>query len=215
MTGRTVDMIRTGLLLLCLMPSLLMTPRSSDAADVADHATKVVRGLAADIWSSRDDIADADDRKRFLAGAIAARTNVDLLGRLALGRHWRSLDPADRSEYRRLFSEVVIGDLAGRLGSLLYELDGPLDQHFAITNSAVSGKKDVLVRSKVIAVDGRPLAVDWRLRDLENGLAIIDLVVEGISLLVSQRSEFASVIERSQIDGLIEALRHRAAAEDF
>jgi ABC-type transporter MlaC component len=57
--------------------------------------------------------------------------------------------------------------------------------------------------------NGPALAVAWRLRDQ----AILDLVVEGVSLLITQRAEFATVIERRDVDGLLADLRARAAAE--
>ena len=180
------------------------------AGEPEDQAVDVVRGLAADIWPDGRLRAGAPERRRHLADVIANSTNVDLLSRLVLGRHWRSLDAGDRAEYKALFSEVVIGGLAARLDNVLRGLDGPLEDHFVITGSGHAGKKDVLVRSRVMAADGRPLSVDWRLRDLEGGPAIIDLIVEGVSLLVSQRAEFAAVIERGRIDGLIQALRRRA-----
>jgi phospholipid transport system substrate-binding protein len=55
--------------------------------------------------------------------------------------------------------------------------------------------------------------VDWRLRDAAHGPVIIDLIIEGISLLVSQRSEFAAVIERSDMEGLLTELQARATSE--
>ena len=212
---RALQAVRAGVVLSCLFPTLF-TPRILHAASEAtDRAVETVRSLASDIWSIRDGHADPDRRMQQLARAIEGSTNVDLLSRLVLGRHWRSLSSTDHQEYKTLFSRVVIGGLAVRLHSLLHELDGRLDQHFAITNSTTAGKKDILVRSKVMAADGQPLSVDWRLRALEKQPVIIDLIIEGVSLLVSQRAEFAAVIERSRVDGLIEALRRRARASDF
>ncbi len=198
-------------LLVCILASSQLISREPLGADSPfDLEVEVVNGLAADIWRSRDQTSETSDRRQLLFRAIEAKTNVDLLSRLVLGRHWRSLEPVDRDEYRALFSKVVIGGLAGRLDVLLHELSGPLEQHFSIKSSGAIGKKDVLVRSVVISADGQPLSVDWRLRRLENGPVIIDLIVEGISLLVSQRAEFAAVIERGQMDGLLQTLRRRA-----
>ena len=196
--------------LICLLSLLSFPEREAGADGPQGRAVGVVQDLAADIWSIRDELSDSDRRRQQLGRAIKASTNVDLLSRLVLGRHWRSLGAADRDEYRMLFAEVVIGGLAGRLDSLLLELDGPLDQHFAIIGSIATGKNDIIVRSRVLAAGGDALSVDWRLRDLGNEPVIIDLVIEGISLIVSQRAEFAAVIERSRLDGLIEALRHRS-----
>ena len=51
-----------------------------------------------------------------------------------------------------------------------------------------AGELDTLVRSKVFPTNGQPLALDRRLRAGDSGPVIIDLIVEGASLLVSQRS---------------------------
>ncbi|MEM7041736.1 MAG: ABC transporter substrate-binding protein [Pseudomonadota bacterium] len=216
MTMRRQALVALGKPALCLwlMGLLLTAPAVATASESESQAIDVVRGLAANIWPDGSQRFNTLERERHLADAIAGSTNVDLLSRLVLGRHWRSLDAEDRAEYQALFSTVIIGSLAVRLDNVLRELDGPLEEHFVITGSMHAGKKDVLVRSKVMAADGRPLSVDWRLRALDDGPAIIDLVVEGVSLLVSQRAEFASVIERDRIDGLIEALRRRAQAAD-
>lgn len=207
-----VKAIRYGFVILCLAPLFFLSHSVSVAGSTTDDAAKVVRTLAEEIWSSRQ---DAEGRKEQLAAAIKAKTSVDLLSRLVLGKHWRSLESADQDEYRSLFSQVVIGGLASRLDLLLRDFNGPLDQHFSIAGSGAVGKKDVLIRSKVVATDGRALAVDWRLRGTESEPVIIDLIVEGVSLLVSQRSEFAAVIERSRMDGLMDLLRKRAQSGDF
>jgi phospholipid transport system substrate-binding protein len=55
-----------------------------------------------------------------------------------------------------------------------------------------------------------PLQVDWRLRAQDDGrLVVIDVIVAGVSLIVTQRSEFSTVIERQGFDGLLAELRQR------
>jgi phospholipid transport system substrate-binding protein len=61
-------------------------------------------------------------------------------------------------------------------------------------------------------LSGGALAVDWRLRDGGGGPVVIDVIIEGVSLLVSQRSEFAAVIERSDMEGLLAELQARAGS---
>jgi phospholipid transport system substrate-binding protein len=77
--------------------------------------------------------------------------------------------------------------------------------------SQPAGKSDIVVRSRIHPPAGAPLDVEWRLRSRNGGMFIIDLVVEGISLLITQRSEFGSVLERVGIDGLISELQSRVA----
>ena len=178
------------------------------------RAERVVLDLAEEIWSNVGPM-QADGRRDRLAEAIKARTNVDVLSRLALGKYWRRLTSAQQAEYQRLFSIVTLTTLADRLDGYVGELSGPLNDHFWVAGSMRAGKRDVLVRSKVISVAGIPLSVDWRLRKFDDVPVIIDLVIEGVSLLVSQRAEFTSVIEKSGIEGLIEALQQRVPAPDF
>lgn len=193
-------------LIACCLAMFALASQPSHAADEVTDAEQVVRGLASDIWSSLDQPA-ADDRRQQLAQAIRARTDTDILSRLALGKHWRGLDEDQQSDYQRLFSTVIIDTLASRLDVFIGKLTGPLEQHFKISDSTVAGKRDVLVRSKVMPPDIPAITVDWRLRRIETGPVIIDMVIEGVSLLVSQRAEFAAVIERSRIEGLLTELR--------
>jgi phospholipid transport system substrate-binding protein len=189
--------------------ALVLAPTLGQAADVG--AEQVIQGLAEDIWAMlrRGDV-DPNDRVDRLAALLEARTDVALISRLALGRHWNRLPEPERQAYQQLFADVVIRSMARRLNGYAGEAEAPLEQRFRILSSAPVGTGDVLVRSKVFPTQGQPLALDWRLRSSDSGLVVIDLIVEGASLLVSQRSEFAAVIERDDLAGLLAELRARA-----
>ncbi len=70
-----------------------------------------------------------------------------------------------------------------------------------------TGAKDVVVSTRIDRPSGPPIAAEWRVRATDNRLRIIDVSVEGVSMVVTQRSEFASVIQRNGVEGLIEVLR--------
>lgn len=193
--------------------ALMLGPLSErgSARAAEPSAEQVVQGLAEDIWSTlRTNGVDEQRRIDELTALFEARTDVGLISRLALGRYWNRLSEAQRQDYQELFRDVVIRSMARRLDSYAADADGPIADHFRILSSAPAGKDDTLVRSKVFPRNGQPLALDWRLRTGASGPVIIDLIVEGASLLVSQRSEFAAVIERHDLDGLLAELRARA-----
>jgi phospholipid transport system substrate-binding protein len=182
-------------------------------AQAANLAEQVVQGLVDDIWATlNSDGVDGSARVDRLMGVLEQRTDVALISRLALGRYWNQLPEAQRKDYQELFRAVVIRSLARRLNGYAEDAKGPIEERFQILGSASAGKDDTLVRSKVFPRNGQPLALDWRLREGASGPAIIDLIVEGASLLVSQRSEFAAVIERNNLDGLLAELRARAGS---
>ncbi|HEX2477934.1 MAG TPA: ABC transporter substrate-binding protein [Geminicoccaceae bacterium] len=189
----------------------LAAPRAILAADPS--AEQVVQALAGEIWTTlRTNGADPKVRVDKLTALLEARADVGLISRLALGRHWKALPEAQRQDYEQLFRDVVIRSMARRLDGYAPDAQGALEERFKILGSAAAGKDDTLVRSKVFPADGPPVALDWRLRAGDAGPVIIDLIVEGASLLVSQRSEFAAVIEREDLDGLLAQLRARAGS---
>jgi phospholipid transport system substrate-binding protein len=189
--------------------ALALAPTVGRAADAS--AEQVIQGLVEDIWTTlRRGDAEPDDRVDQLAVLLEARTDVALISRLALGRHWNRLPEPERQAYQELFRDVVIRSMARRLNSYAGDAEAPLEERFRILGSAAVGTGDVLVRSKVFPTQGQPLDLDWRLRSSDSGLVVIDLIVEGASLLVSQRSEFAAVIERGDLAGLLAELRARA-----
>jgi phospholipid transport system substrate-binding protein len=186
--------------------------RAWSAVDPA-AAEAAVQSLAAQIWQSlgRTDLGE-EARIDAIAAVLVQATDVELLSRLALARYWQRLDDEQKDRYRALFRDVVMRSFASRLNRYTEDARGPLEERFTILSSAPAGKQDVLVRSQVRPLAGGTLAVDWRLRGGESGPVIIDVIIEGVSLLVSQRSEFAAVIERSDMEGLLAELQARAGS---
>jgi phospholipid transport system substrate-binding protein len=196
-----------------LLPLLNLPWMARSAWSAADPAAAeaAVHSLAEQIWELLGR-AGLDEQGRIdaIAAALVEATDVDLLSRLALARYWQRLDDEQKERYRTLFRDVVMRSFASRLDRYAKDARGPFEERFTITSSASAGKDDVLVRSRVRPLSGDALAVDWRLREGARGPVVIDVIIEGVSLLVSQRSEFAAVIERSDMEGLLAELQARA-----
>ncbi len=136
------------------------------------------------------------------------RQNVDFrfIGRFALGRHWRKATPAQRATYLERFANRGVETYAARLAS-------QRQADFAISGAQPAGKRDVLVRSRITSPAGG-LEVDWRVRQRQGGYRVIDVVIAGVSMPLTQRSEFATVIRQGGIEGLIAALGQKAKASE-
>ena len=129
--------------------------------------------------------------------------DVPTIGQFVLGRHWRTATEPQRDEYLSLFEDMVVETYARRFN----EYD---NQSFIVDGSRPEGERDVMVSSRIVAPDGPPVQVMWRVRDRGAGnLQIIDVMVEGVSMAVTQRNEFSSIIQRNggNIDALLQALR--------
>jgi phospholipid transport system substrate-binding protein len=130
--------------------------------------------------------------------------NVPGISRFVLGRYWRLATPVQQQEFVKLFTDYIALVYANQLA----QYNGERLQVTG-TRPAPDGE---LVASEIIRTDGQPPArVDWLLTPQNGAYKISDVIVEGISMAVTQRSEFASVIQRSggQVQGLISALRQK------
>ena len=198
---------RRRLLLALLATGLLpLGWRAAGAAPSAEEARALIEQVSAEVLAILSDGGLAD-RQKFdaLVELLERPIDLDLVARLILGRYWRSADDTQRQQYLALFREYALANLASKLH--LYR-----GQSFEVTGAKVVSDKDALVTSRILGDGEPPLQVDWRLRERDGaGPVTIDLIVEGVSLIVTLRSEFASVIERQGFDGLLAELRQRIA----
>jgi phospholipid transport system substrate-binding protein len=191
--------------------SWLLPRRPALAVPAAAAAEEVVQRLVDQVWqlmaNSGVDEVDQED----LLSVLDEGTDVSLLGQLVLGRYWRQANPSQRTEYLILFRRYMFQTFVQRLRQYVGSDLGAASERFQIIASRPVGTRDILVQSRVAPPSSQPLRVDWRLRERPGEPVIIDLIVEGISLLVTQRSEFAAVLERGGIDRLLSELQARVS----
>lgn len=183
----------------------------SAAGPSATVAEEVVRRLVDQVWQLlADGGVDRVDQAGLLS-VLEEGTDLSLLGQLVLGRYWRQANPRQRTEYLRLFRRYMLQTFVQRLRQYAGSDLDFAGERFQIIASRPVGERDILVQSRVAPPSSQPLRVDWRLRERPGEPVIIDLIVEGISLLVTQRSEFAAVLERGGIDRLLSELQARVS----
>ncbi len=176
-------------------------------------AKALVTRLVEQILQAIDADGDGSNQERRMMAVIESETNLNLLARMTLGRYWRQATAQQRKTFAGVFRRYLLQSFTSRLRRYAGASLGTVHDRFTITATKKAGKNDVVVRSLIKPPSGAPLEVDWRLRSRDDRFYIIDLVVEGVSLLITQRSEFGSVVERIGIDGLIGELETRVARQ--
>ena len=186
------------------LAALLLGGRSVQAAVSADAAQQLIESVGVEVLAIlRDPALDNQQKFTRLVALLDGPIDLEIIARLILGRHWRSASEAQQAEYLQLFRAFALDNLASRL----HVYDG---QDFEIVGAQAVNDRDAVVATRVTGGGRPPLKVDWRVRERDDGdLVAIDVIVEGVSLIVTQRSEFSAVIERRGMDGLLAELRQR------
>jgi phospholipid transport system substrate-binding protein len=136
--------------------------------------------------------------------------DVELISRFVLGRHWRSATKAQRREYRQLFEDFIVATYARRLGG------PPSRGSFVVGRTLERNEKHAVVSSEIRPPQGAPIVVEWWLRRKQDEWRIIDIMIQGISMAITQRSEFYAVISNNggRVEGLLQRLREKTELAD-
>ena len=129
---------------------------------------------------------------------------VPEIARFVLGRYWNVATEEQRAEFVKLFEEYIALAYSTRLAEYTGET-------FKVTGSRPDADGAVVSSQILRPAGAAPVKVDWRLIGRNGVYKISDVSVDGISMAVTQRSEFASVIQHNggQVQGLITMLREK------
>lgn len=138
-----------------------------------------------------------------LAAAVERSVDVDTIAKFCLGRYARTATPAQLAEYSRLFHRVLIRNITGHLG----EYRGVT----FVVGRTLPNPDGQAVQSVVTRPSQAPAAVQWVVGTTPAGPKIVDVVAEGTSLRLTQRSDYASFLSRNggDVATLISAMQRQ------
>lgn len=160
---------------------------------VDQSATNVIQSMANQAMDELTDQTLADDvrRKNFVA-LMDRYFAMDVVSRFVLGRYWRSISKEEIDE----FSKLLQNYLALNYANQFKEFNG---EQFVVGNET-QNNKDTFVNSQFVRPDGPPVNIVWRMRMFDDSFKIIDVSIEGLSMGITQRDEFTSVIQQNNDD---------------
>ena len=146
-----------------------------------------------------------EERERRFRGLLHEHFAVETIARWVLGRHWTPASADERAEYLRLFEDLIVYSYVDRFTEYAGE-------RLEVTKTLVVEGNDTMVYSAIVrANQPEPVEVDWRVRQRDGKFKIVDVMVKGISMGVTQRQEFASVLSRNNnnMSAFLAELRER------
>ncbi len=185
-------------------PSILQA--ADTTSDLKSGAKVFIENLAGEALNSltQSQISVVDRRQRF-QDLMHRYFAFNAIAKWVLGRYWRKANADQRKEYLTLFEKLMIITYADRFEKYSGET-------LAVEKTEIRGKNDALVHSKLQRPNGQsPIAVVWRVRPKGDSFKVVDVLVEGLSMGITQQKEFSSVIRKNNnnIDGLLSELRKR------
>ena len=151
---------------------------------------------------------DLTARKAGFSKLFTEGFDVPKIGRFVLGRYWNQATPEQQKDYIAVFGQYVVALYAG-------QFSGYSGEKFKVTGSRPLDGGRATVSSQIIRPNGGPpIGIDWTLEQEEGGYKIIDVSAENISLTLTKRQEFASVIEQGGgVPALINLLKQKVAQQ--
>lgn len=144
----------------------------------------------------------SQERRSGIEQIAYQRFDFATMSRLVLARNWRRFSPEQRTEFQAEFKRY----LALNYGSRIDRYD---QEEVEITDERPEPRGDVTIKTRIVGGQYENAVVDYRLRQNDGHWYVIDVVIEGISLISNYRDQFKEVVNRGGPERLIAKLREK------
>jgi phospholipid transport system substrate-binding protein len=187
-------LLPAALLTVCAFASLARANGTTPTSFVQENSEKVLAVLN----SSSDEDAKIRELQRLADQSI----DFDTVSRLVLAKYWKQCTPDQQAQFTQEFKKALTLTYARRIGQYGRE-------QIQVLGNRPEQLGDVTVQSKVVGGKVGELRLDYRLRQKEGVWYVIDISIEGVSLVSSYRSQFQEVIGQGGIEKLLAQLREK------
>ena len=201
-------MSRTAGTLFGVIALLVSSAAVAETAEVARSAPeRIIEETVTQVVAVLGDKSRSSEQRRAELEVIARqRFDFRSMSRLVLARNWKRFSKAQQSEFVEVFTRYLANDY----GSRLERYD---QEQVEVLGERQEPRGDVTVKTAIVGGENDGALVDYRMRDRKSQWKIIDVVIEGISLVANFRDQFRDVIARSGPEGLIAKLNAKNRRE--
>lgn len=174
-------------------------------AAATDGPRAVVEKTTSSVLAVLGDKSLSSDAKRHKIEDIAyAEVDFETLSRLVLAKNWGRLSPEQQREFIQEFKQHL---------SITYghNVDNYKNEKVTIVGDREEARGDWTVQTKILRGGPDDIAIDYRLRQKDGEWRIIDIIIEGVSLVSNFRSQFQEIIANDGADKLLRLLREKNA----
>lgn len=200
---RLASRMAVALLVFGVSIGLNASASSAEDAELTAAPRALIEKTANQIVSILSDQEQAEDARVAAIEAIAYEIfDFTTMSKLVLARNWRKMNTEQRAEFVREFKR----NLSRTYGTRLDRYD---QEDIEIFATQVEPRDDVSVKTRILGGEFNNAVISYRLRLRKERWRIIDVVIEGVSLVSNYRSQFAEILNSGTIDDLLEKLRDK------
>ena len=182
------------------------TKQSFNYVLAADDPGSYVMEITENAINTLTDTSIDQNMKELRFGELFDKNfDVPSISRFVLGKYWKQASLDQKKKFIKAFRNYVVKTYSSRFN----EYSG--EQLTLLNFENESNPKIFVVHTGLKREDASMIMVDWRIGKKKDSFVILDIIIEGISLAVTQRSEFVSVIDQNEgsIDKLISLLKEK------
>ncbi len=194
---------RRCLLNLAAASAVLIVP---SARAQSSDPTRFVIDLGNSLVSIVNSPGPYEEKKQRLGPLIENDVDVDGIARFCLGRFTRSATPQQLQEYTRLFHQVLLNNIFGKIGQFQGVTFKP--------TTTVQSEEGALVGTIIQRPNQQANNVQWVVAPVGGQPKIIDVKAEGTSLRLTQRNDYGSYLSQNggNLEALISAMRRQLSS---
>ncbi|MBV8913514.1 MAG: ABC transporter substrate-binding protein [Acetobacteraceae bacterium] len=147
-----------------------------------------------------------EQKRQRMAPLIEQSVDINGIAQFCLGRYWRAATPEQQQRYLQLFHAVLLNNISGKLG----EFQGVT---FRATSTS-QREGDYYVGTVINRPNQQPNNVQWVVSMATGRPLIIDVIAEGTSLRLTQRSDYSAYLSRNgnSVEALLTAMQRQVGA---
>jgi len=187
---------------LALMTLCCVNTRSARAADSPVQVVQETSDAVVAVLATKD--LSANEKRRKIEDIVYAHFDFETLSRLVLARNWKQLSPGQQTEFVDEFKKHL---------SVTYgkNVETYNNERAVVTGDRQEAGSDWTVKTKIVRPNAADILVDYRLRKEDGDWRVIDVIIEGVSLVANFRAQFQDIVTKDGPAKLIKLLHEKNA----
>lgn len=190
-------------LLACAVVAMMSSAALAGVGEVKSFATDLADKA---LIITKDTKQTKAQKQTALENLFQSHVDIPWVAKFVLGKYWRTATPQQQQDYLKNYQAFILKTYTSKLTDVT-------GGNYVVKQVRPDQTEGEFVLTMELKPEGEPsVMMDYRIREAKDGRKIFDIIVEGVSMITTQRSEFSSVVNNKGLDFLIEALAKKATA---